>query len=130
MFEILALKAALPGLLVALFVLLAARRSSRRDVLALEHLREEVMVMLSQQQTEYLDGLEDLRRGLSFLEESGKQTETAMREGLTPSLRSRAIQLMRSGLSPDAAASTLAMPKSDLRLIATVSRVLSSDWAS
>ncbi len=119
------LLAALPGCLIGGVALVAARRMARRQQVAVEHAREELLVMLSQQQTEYLDGLEEVSRGVVFLEESARHTEDALHDRLTPSLRSKAMQLLRSGLAADAAAASLGMPRSDVRLIAAVSRTLS-----
>lgn len=119
------LPAAAPGFALGIVAMILAARASRRQRTALEHLREELLVMMSQHRTEYRDSLDEMGRAIAFQEESARQTEEALRERLTPSLRSRAIQLLRSGLSADSAASTLGMPRSDLRLIAAVFRIFS-----
>jgi hypothetical protein len=119
-----ALTAAIPGWLTGAAALVAAGRASRRNRTRLEHVREELHVMLSQQRTEFLHEIGQVVNSVAFLEKSTQQSEETLRDRMTPSLRARTIQLLRTGLSPDTAASTLSIPKSDVRLIATVSRVL------
>jgi hypothetical protein len=120
------LLAAIPGWLTGVGALFAAGRSSRRNRTRLEQAREELHVMLSQQRTEFREEIEQVTNSVAFLEKSTQQSEETLRDRMTPSLRARTIQLLRTGLLPDTAASTLAMPKSDVRLIAAVSRVLAS----
>jgi hypothetical protein len=92
----------------------------------LEQAQEEFHILLRQHRTEHQDDMERMTRALEFLEQSGRNTEDALRGRLTHSLRAQAMQLLRSGMSAEKAASTMGMAKADLRLIAKVSRILSS----
>jgi hypothetical protein len=56
---------------------------------------------------------------------SAQNRDESGRTALTRSIRSQAIQLLRSGMPPDTAASTLGIGKREMRLIACVSRELS-----
>jgi hypothetical protein len=116
------LLAAIPGYGTGIAALIAARRTGRRQSVALEQLREEMQVLLCQQQTEYRDGIVQMGESVAFLEESSRQSEDLLRNRMTPSLRGKALQMLRSGLSPERAASTLAMPRNEVRLIATVAK--------
>jgi len=120
-----AMLAATPGCCMSIAALAAAGKTARRQAAALRRTREEFESLLVQQQTEFLDGIGQVGRTVEFLERSAQQTEAALRDRLTPSLRAKALQLLRSGLSPDTAAATLALSRSEVRLIAAVSRVLS-----
>ncbi len=113
---------AVPGYGAGIAALIAAKRTARRQALAIEQLREEVQVLLCQQQMEYRDGIGQVGQSVAFLEESSRQTEDLLHNRMTPSLRGKALQMLRSGLSPERAASTLAMPRSEVRLIATVAK--------
>jgi hypothetical protein len=92
----------------------------------LRHAREELEILLRQSQTEYRDGLNEVRRSIGFLERSGTQLEDALRGGLTRSLRAKAMQLLRAGNTPDRAAAELGLGRSEMRLLANVSRILQS----
>lgn len=100
--------------------------SLRRHRIRLEQAREELHIALCRQQNEYQDGIGQVSRAVEFLEASSQSSQEALRGGLTPSLRSHAMQLLRSGMSPDAAAAAAGMARRDLDLIATVSRILAS----
>jgi hypothetical protein len=92
----------------------------------LEQFREEMEILLRQHQTEYRDGIGSVSRTVEFLEISAQNTEDALQGRLTHSLRAQAIKLLRSGMSPEKAASAMGMARADLRLIAKISRILSS----
>ena len=121
-----AVLSATPGCFMAIAALVAAGKTARRQTVALRRTREEFESLLVQQLTEYQDGIEHVGRSVAFLEQSAQQTEDALRDRMTPSLRAKAIQLLRAGQSPETAAATLALTRSDVRLIAAVSRVLSA----
>ncbi len=101
-------------------------RALGRQGMRLRQAREETEILLRQCQTEYRDGLNEVRRSIGFLERSGTQIEDALRGGLTRSLRARAMQLLRSGNTPDRAATELGLGRSEMRLLAHVSRILQS----
>jgi hypothetical protein len=67
--------------------------------------------------------LDELKQHLPMLEQSAQQIESA-RIGFTRSIRAQALQLLRSGMSADTAATTLGLPRNELRLLAAVSRAL------
>ena len=113
---------AAPGYATGIAAMAAAKKTARRQARAIQHLREELQILLVQQQTEYRDGIGQIGESLVELQDGMRQTEEALHGRLTLSQRSRAMQLMRSGLSPEKAASTLAMSRSETRLIATVAR--------
>jgi hypothetical protein len=98
----------------------------RRYRIQLDHAREELHIMLRQHQTEFQDGIGQVARAVDFLEKSTHSTEEALRGRLTPSLRSQAMQFLRTGMAPDTAAAAAGMPRRDMRLIAKVARILSS----
>jgi hypothetical protein len=100
--------------------------SMRRHEMQLEQTREELHILLRQHQTEYLDGIGQVGRAVTFLEQSAQHTEEAIRGRLTPSLRSQAMQLLRSGTTAEKAGARLGIARRDMRLIARVSRILSS----
>jgi len=107
---------------VAGIVCLVSLRGHR---VRLEQAREELHILLRQHQTEYQDGIGQVTRAVGFLEESAQNTQEALHGKLTRSLRARAMQLIRSGMSPEKAASATGIARADMRLIARVSRILS-----
>ena len=113
---------AAPGYGAGIAALVAARKTARRQARAIEHLREELQILLVQQQTEYRDAIGQMGEDLAQLQEGFRQSEEALKGRLTSSQRAKAIELMRSGLSPEKAAASLAMSRSETRLIATVAR--------
>lgn len=117
-----ALVAAAGGILACIFLVLALRKSQVR----LDQVREEFLIMMHQQQTEYRNGLGEVNRALIFLEQSAQTIEDATQGRLTNSVRSQAIQLLRTGMPPEKAASTLGVGKCEMRLIARVSGILAA----
>jgi hypothetical protein len=113
---------AAPGYGAGIAALIAAKKTARRQARAIEHLREELQILLVQQQTEYRDGIGEVGETLTQIQEGVRQTEEALQGRLTSSQRSSAMQLMRSGLSAERVAGVLAMSRAETRLIATVSR--------
>lgn len=63
-------------------------------------------------------------RAVEFLELSGQSTEDAIGRAMNRSLRSQAMELLRSGMSSDTVASTLGVASREVRLIAGVSGIL------
>lgn len=101
-------------------------RGLRGQAVRSEQVREELHILLRQHQTEYQDGIAQVSRGIEFLEQSAASSEDVLQGRLTHSRRAMAMQLLRAGMSPDKAASTMGMARVDLQLIAKVSRILSS----
>lgn len=114
------------GIVAAAICLFSLRGHRMRMDLRIEQTREELHIMLRQHQTEYEDGIGQVRHAVEFLEKSGQSTEDALRSRLTRSQRSQAMQLLRSGMSPESAAPAAGMAIRDMRLMAKVSRLLSA----
>jgi len=74
---------------------------------------------------ERFDGL---RRSHEDLETSLRNTRDTLRDGrLNRSTRAAALQLLRSGMSPDAAAAESGIAKREMRLLAKVPGLLSAN---
>src|SRR3977135_3898577 len=85
---------------VCLFVL----RKQRSFV---ESANREMRSTLLKYRAECADQMARLGRDVATLEQSARNTESGGRGGLTRSQRSQAMQLLRSGVPPESAASTL-----------------------
>jgi hypothetical protein len=71
---------------------------------------------------------EELRKADETLEASLQSTRDVLRNGrLNRSTRTAALQLLRTGMSADSAASSLGVPKREMRLIARVFLLLSAN---
>ena len=71
--------------------------------------------------TECLEQFEQLRKALQTQEESLQNTRDVLRNGrLNRSTRTAAMQLLRTGMSSDAAASSLGLAKREMQMIARV----------
>jgi hypothetical protein len=88
-------------------------------------LRSDLQSSLREQEAEWSSQILELRRNVAALELGSQNTDDAARGELTRSVRSQAMQLLRSGISPERAAVTLGIGRREMRLIATVSRTLS-----
>jgi len=64
-----------------------------------------------------------LQENVSVLEKSAQQVAEA-KGGLTRSMRAQAMQLLRSGMSPDSAAASLGIGRREVRLLSSVSHAL------
>jgi hypothetical protein len=105
----------------ACFVLLRASRVSA------ERQNGEFTALLRQHQADCSAKMDQLGRNLAVLESSGQMIEHLGRTELTRSRRSQAMQLLRSGMSVDTAAAKLGIARREMRLIDTVSKILSRD---
>jgi hypothetical protein len=118
----LGLIAGVAGCCIALFSLLELRKY--RLMAAGESVRlgkesEERQAVCSQE-------IRGLRSDFVTLELSLHNTDEILREGrLNRSTRAEAMRLLRSGITPETAASTLGLASREMRLMATVSRLLS-----
>jgi hypothetical protein len=88
-----------------------------------EELQAELQSQLRQQREEFSEQVSRLGRSVEVLELSAKSVEEAGR-GLSRSRRSQAMQLLRSGMSPENAATSIGMERREMHLIAKVSRIL------
>ncbi len=87
--------------------------------------RREMESLLDVQKTECSRHLEQLGRRLEFLESSAQSSGSIATGGLTRSTRAQAMQMLRSGMSPENIATRLGIGRREMRLIAHVSRTLS-----
>ncbi len=115
--------AGVAGCFAALFSLLALRRY--HSIAARESVR--LSGELERRQADCMEQIGGLRNDLITLESSLQNTEEILRDGrLNRTTRAQAMKLLRSGISPDIAASTLGMAVREMKLMATVSRLLSA----
>jgi hypothetical protein len=112
------------GILAALICGLALRRQRIRNHAEAAALRSELESMVRAQHTECADQLARLGESVSALENSAQSMDAAAKGGITRSARSQAMQLLRSGMSPENAASTVGMGRREMQLLAGVSRIL------
>ncbi|MGD1070105.1 MAG: hypothetical protein ABSB15_08180 [Bryobacteraceae bacterium] len=74
-----------------------------------------------------LDEIAGLRRDFAALELNMQNRNEILREGrLNRTGRAQAMRLLRSGVSPDTAAATLGVARREIKLLATVSRLLAA----
>lgn len=110
----------MPGLFLGFW---AAGCHRRRTALEITALRQEI-------ETSAMDCRRDVERishGFEQLESGMCSSEELLSSGrLNRSARARALQLLRAGISPDNAASTVGLAKSEMRLLAHVSRILAN----
>jgi hypothetical protein len=79
---------------------------------------------LETNQAACLEQIGQVSRTVEFLELSGRNTDDAIGRAMNRSLRSQAMHLLRTGLSPETVASTLGVAIREVRLIAGVSSIL------
>lgn len=109
----------LPGILLAGICLFSLRR--RRIADSRRH--AELLSMIEWQRAESAQQVAQLTRSVEILERTQRSVEEAA-GGLTRSHRSQAMQLLRSGMSPETVASSVGLATREMRLMARVSRVL------
>jgi hypothetical protein len=107
------------GSLVLGTLVLGKYRSDARQSHA--DLRTELQAVLSEQKVECSEQIALLKSSIEVLELSARNDGGMARSGLTRSLRSQAVQLLRSGMPPEGAASMLGIGRREMRLIACVS---------
>jgi hypothetical protein len=121
-----------PGIIAGACGLLGAsiwgRRALRKHCAAAAQshaeLRSELQSMLCEQKADWTEQIAQLGRTVAVMELSAQNIDEAGKGGLTRSVRAQAMQLLRSGMSPERAASTMGIGKREMRLIAAVSRTL------
>lgn len=118
----LGLIAGVTGILTAIACLVLWRKHHRSAV----RRHQELAALLEQHQTECCGKFDLLGRNVAALESSAQNIERLGRGALTQSRRSQAMQLLRSGISPETAASNLGIARREMQLIARVSSILSS----
>ena len=104
----------------------------RRQRLAIDQKHCQLESIIRQQHDERARGtglieqsVAQLSRNVADLELNARNVGEAGWGGLTRTRRSQAMQLLRSGMSPESAASSLGMATREMRLISWVSRILS-----
>ena len=118
-----ALIAGICGTVAGAACLLMLRRQRVRAEWQREELQAELQSQLRQQREEFTEQVARLGHSVEVLELSAKSVEEAGR-GLSRSRRSQAMQLLRSGMSPESAATSMGMGRREMQLIARVSRIL------
>ena len=108
-------------LVIAVWILLKRVRTSAAR--AQSHLRTELECRMDSQHADCCAQLAQLAANVAVLEMSSREIEEA-KGGLSRSMRSAAMQLLRSGISPDNAAKELSVARNEMRLIAAVADVL------
>lgn len=118
-----ALIAGICGTVAGAACLLMLRRQRARAEWQREELQADLQSRLRQQREEFSEQVARIGRSVEVLELGAKSVEEA-RRGLSRSRRSQAMQLLRSGMSPESAATSLGMARREMHLIAKVSRIL------
>jgi hypothetical protein len=108
------------GVLIGIVCLSALWRTGE----SLARTRSELRTAVDRNQAACLEQIGQVGRAVEFLELSGQSTGDAIGRAMNRSLRSQAMNLLRSGMLPDTVASTLGVAKREVRLIAGVSGVL------
>jgi hypothetical protein len=118
-----ALIAGVCGTVAGAVCLLMLRSNRARAEWQREELRAELHSELLRQREEFSERVAQIGHSVEVLELSAKSVEEAGR-GLSRSRRSQAMQLLRSGMSPASAATSMGMGRREMHLIARVSRML------
>jgi hypothetical protein len=106
---------------VTIAMLMQWRRNFRREAASARE-------ALELWRKECCERFEELRKADETLEASLHSTRDVLRSGrLNRSTRTAALQLLRTGMSPDSAASSLGVAKREMRLIARVFLLLSTN---
>ncbi len=109
------------GVLLALGAFMLQARHSKRGRRESEVLRGAV----ERQQMVYLEMFSEVHRSLATLEEGlNGVRERPKPGGLNRSVRTRSMELLRSGVAADAAAESMGIGKREMRLLECVSRTL------
>jgi hypothetical protein len=108
------------GILAGLICLVALR--GHRIAAAKVH--AELRSMVREQEAEWSGRIEQLDHRMAAFELRVQSVDDAAKGGLTHSVRTRALQLLQSGMSVESVASTLGIGRREMRLIARVSRTL------
>jgi hypothetical protein len=117
----LGLIAGVAGILIALVCLFLLRQQRA----CIERQYQEVTSVNRQHSAECSGKIDALEGSRAALEISAQTIEHPGRAGMMLSKRSQAMQLLRSGMSPDNAAAKLGIARREMRLIAKVSDILS-----
>jgi hypothetical protein len=86
--------------------------------------QSEVRTAIERNQAAFRELMEQVGRSVAFLETSGQNTEDAIGRALKRSLRSQAMHLLGSGMSPESVAEAIALPTREVALIHCVSKIL------
>jgi hypothetical protein len=86
--------------------------------------RLEMQSMLREHQVECSAQIAQLAANVAVLETSAQNADNLSTGALSRSTRSQAMQLLRSGMSPENVAASLGLGRREMRLLASVSRTL------
>lgn len=110
----------LPGLLLGYWVVSCHRR---RTAIELASIRQEVEAS----SLECRKAVERVAYGVDQLESGMCSSEEMLNSGrLSRSTRTQALQLLRAGILPDNAATSVGLAKREMRLLAHISRILAN----
>ena len=98
-----------------------------RQTMIARRQRAEVLAILKEQREETAQQIAQMSRAIGSMNESRHRIEAASGEVFPLSRRRDAIRLLRSGVSPETAASALGIAAREMRLISKVSRILVLD---
>jgi hypothetical protein len=121
--EIIAAGCAGAAILISFAVGLFSLKQRAVAIRGQAELRSEFENRIAGQHTECSVQIAQLAENVAVLEMSAQQIADAQ-GGLTRSIRSQAMQLLRTGMSPENAASALGMSRNEVRLLACVSKTL------
>ncbi|MDP9170634.1 MAG: hypothetical protein M3N54_08460 [Acidobacteriota bacterium] len=109
------------GCLLTVLLALAVSRAQTHSTAAAARAREECEA----RQLAHAARISGLESKLGSVETRVRDADEILRhDSLNHSARARALQLLRTGISPDSAAASLGMPRQELRLLSKVSRLL------
>ena len=111
---------------VATLIAIVCLEGLHRQTMTARRQRAEVLSILKQQRDETAQQIAQLSRAIESMNES-RQSIEASGDVFPLSRRRDAIRLLRSGVSPETAASALGIAAREMRLISKVSRILVLD---
>ena len=113
---------------LALILLWLHRRRSARAMEKVGRVHEKLTEGIIRQESTCSERFHQLKRELSSLELNMQTTEEVLKDGrLSRSGRAQAMRLLRSGITPETAATTLGVARNEMRLLAKVSEILNTN---
>lgn len=115
-----------PPAVVSMLAILAAvcLLAVRKRAVSNERRYSHLLSLINLQREEMTQQIEQLTRAVEAQEQNRRDIGEMCSAPLTRSHRAQAMHLLRSGMSPETAASSLELPAREIRLLARVSRIL------